>query len=210
MSIQAKEFEFSDSEVSRLKAALQTWDGYGVAPDRPWLEPMIAGLFQIGTRGGEGCKRQRWRQLLGIELSGEKELAPQEEPSYVTDLENRKSRLFCSLPTAQNLLQHSARTLCSRSFSRHWTSLPVAGPEVGRFWTAVQPPDLLSDILRSGAEGRNSEVARCNGTISEVEDDDRESSIQEDAHRIEAGIHTRCRSPLARGSSHQMIPSERR
>jgi hypothetical protein len=41
LSIPAKEFEFTDSEVARLKAALQTWDSYGVNADRRWLEPLL-------------------------------------------------------------------------------------------------------------------------------------------------------------------------
>src|SRR4051794_26185874 len=38
-STPAKEFEFADPEVARIKAALQTWDGFGAAADRRWLEP---------------------------------------------------------------------------------------------------------------------------------------------------------------------------
>jgi hypothetical protein len=45
LSIPAKEFEFSDAEVTRIRAALQTWDSYGVANDRKWLAPLIEALF---------------------------------------------------------------------------------------------------------------------------------------------------------------------
>jgi hypothetical protein len=45
LSIPAKEFEFSDPEVARLKAAVQTWDSYGAALDRYWLEPLLNSLF---------------------------------------------------------------------------------------------------------------------------------------------------------------------
>ena len=41
LSIPAKEFEFSDPEVARIKAAIQTWDSYGANADRRWLEPSI-------------------------------------------------------------------------------------------------------------------------------------------------------------------------
>lgn len=45
LSLAARDFEFSDSEVARFKAAIQTWDSYGVAADRSWLEPVIETLF---------------------------------------------------------------------------------------------------------------------------------------------------------------------
>ena len=32
LSIPAKEFEFTDPEVARIKAAIQTWDSYGATP----------------------------------------------------------------------------------------------------------------------------------------------------------------------------------
>ena len=48
LSIPAKEFEFADQEVARIKAAIQAWDSYGAAADRRWLEPMIGALFSTG------------------------------------------------------------------------------------------------------------------------------------------------------------------
>ncbi len=47
LSIPAKEFEFSDSEAARLKAAIQTWDSYGANADRRWLQPLVETLFSI-------------------------------------------------------------------------------------------------------------------------------------------------------------------
>ena len=44
-SIPAKDFEFSDPEVARMKAAIQTWDSYGVNADRRWLQPLVETLF---------------------------------------------------------------------------------------------------------------------------------------------------------------------
>lgn len=44
-SIPVKQFDFNDMELARIKAALQTWDSYGVAADRSWLEPMLNELF---------------------------------------------------------------------------------------------------------------------------------------------------------------------
>ena len=43
--IPVKEFEFSDVELARIKAAIQTWDSYGVNADRRWLEPILELLF---------------------------------------------------------------------------------------------------------------------------------------------------------------------
>src|ERR1039457_589477 len=40
LSIPAKEFEFADQEVARIKAAIQMWDSSGVNADRRWLEPL--------------------------------------------------------------------------------------------------------------------------------------------------------------------------
>ena len=45
ISIPAKEFEFSDPEVTRINAAVQTWDSYAVNADRRWLQPVIEALF---------------------------------------------------------------------------------------------------------------------------------------------------------------------
>ena len=41
LSIPPKSFAFSDSEIARLRVALEGWDGYGVAADRLWLEPLL-------------------------------------------------------------------------------------------------------------------------------------------------------------------------
>lgn len=42
LSIPAKEFEFTEAEVARIRAALQTWDSsYGAAADRQWLQPLL-------------------------------------------------------------------------------------------------------------------------------------------------------------------------
>lgn len=49
LSIPAKEFEFTDAEVVRIKAALQTWDSYTVAADRRWLQPLLDLLFAVAT-----------------------------------------------------------------------------------------------------------------------------------------------------------------
>jgi hypothetical protein len=45
LSIPVKNFEFTDPEVARIRAALQTWDLYGAAADRPWLQPLVDNLF---------------------------------------------------------------------------------------------------------------------------------------------------------------------
>jgi len=43
--IPAKEYEFTEGEASRIKAAIETWDAYGAATDRGWLEPLVEALF---------------------------------------------------------------------------------------------------------------------------------------------------------------------
>ena len=50
ISIPAKEFEFTDVETVRIKMALQTWEWYGAAGDRRWLEPLIQSLFSTEPR----------------------------------------------------------------------------------------------------------------------------------------------------------------
>jgi hypothetical protein len=45
LSIPDKEFDFTDREVARIKVAIETWDAYGAAADRRWLEPLIYVLF---------------------------------------------------------------------------------------------------------------------------------------------------------------------
>ncbi len=49
ISIPAQDFEFSDPEVARIKAALQTWDSYGADADRGWLEPLVRDLFAVAA-----------------------------------------------------------------------------------------------------------------------------------------------------------------
>ncbi len=41
LSIPTKEFDFMEAEIARIKAAIETWDGYGAAADRRWLEPLL-------------------------------------------------------------------------------------------------------------------------------------------------------------------------
>ncbi|MCZ2152962.1 MAG: hypothetical protein LC114_03505 [Bryobacterales bacterium] len=45
MSLPAKQFEFTDAEVGRIKTVIQTWDAYRAATDRRWLEPLIDVVF---------------------------------------------------------------------------------------------------------------------------------------------------------------------
>jgi hypothetical protein len=46
--IPAKDFEFTDSEVTRIRAALQSWQSYGVSADRRWLQPVVEAVFALG------------------------------------------------------------------------------------------------------------------------------------------------------------------
>jgi hypothetical protein len=44
-----KQIELTGPEVARVKAAVETWDSYGAAADRRWLEPMIHMFFGVDT-----------------------------------------------------------------------------------------------------------------------------------------------------------------
>ena len=46
LSLAAREFEFSDAEIARIKAALETWSAYSASADRRWLEPLLHGIAQ--------------------------------------------------------------------------------------------------------------------------------------------------------------------
>ena len=41
LSIPPKEFDLTDTEIARIRTALEAWNNYGVAPDRCWLKPLI-------------------------------------------------------------------------------------------------------------------------------------------------------------------------
>ena len=45
LSIPAKELDFADTEIPRIRVAIETWDNYGAASDRRWLEPLIEALY---------------------------------------------------------------------------------------------------------------------------------------------------------------------
>jgi len=42
LSIATREFEFTDPEIARIKAAIQTWDSFSAGNDRRWLAPVVA------------------------------------------------------------------------------------------------------------------------------------------------------------------------
>ena len=50
LSIPSQEFEFSDVEAARIKAAVQTWDSYTANADRRWLQPLVEALFDVDPR----------------------------------------------------------------------------------------------------------------------------------------------------------------
>jgi hypothetical protein len=45
LSLPPKQYEFTDAEIARIKAALQTWDSDSVTADRRWLEPILRMLY---------------------------------------------------------------------------------------------------------------------------------------------------------------------
>jgi hypothetical protein len=47
LSVRAKEFDFTDPEIVRLKTAIQAWDSYSANRDRSWLQPLLATLFAL-------------------------------------------------------------------------------------------------------------------------------------------------------------------
>lgn len=49
-SLPPKNFELTDAEVVRVRAAIETWDSYGATADRRWLEPLLAVLCEGAPR----------------------------------------------------------------------------------------------------------------------------------------------------------------
>ena len=47
LSLPAKEFEFTDAEVARIRASVEGWQAYAANADRRWLEPLIRDFFAI-------------------------------------------------------------------------------------------------------------------------------------------------------------------
>ena len=45
LSIPPQDFEFSDVETARIKAAIQMWDSYAANADRRWLQPLVETFF---------------------------------------------------------------------------------------------------------------------------------------------------------------------
>jgi hypothetical protein len=51
LSLPVKEFEFSDHEVTRIRAAIQTFDSYRASDDRRWLQPLVDALLPSNIAG---------------------------------------------------------------------------------------------------------------------------------------------------------------
>ena len=45
-AIPTKGISFSEAEMARIRAALETWDSYAAATDRHWLEPLLCAILQ--------------------------------------------------------------------------------------------------------------------------------------------------------------------
>ena len=54
LAVPVREFDLVDAEVSRLKAALTTWDSYTIGADRRWLEPLLDALFSAAIAVDSG------------------------------------------------------------------------------------------------------------------------------------------------------------
>ena len=50
LKLAAKEFEFSEVEAARIRAALQAWESYAAGTDRRWLQPLVEALFPPDIR----------------------------------------------------------------------------------------------------------------------------------------------------------------
>ena len=48
-----EDLEFTDPEVARIRAAVQTWDSYGANADRRWLQPLVETLFPTQPNEGD-------------------------------------------------------------------------------------------------------------------------------------------------------------
>lgn len=44
LAIPPKQLDFTDTELARVRSAVETWASYGVTADRRWLEPLLACL----------------------------------------------------------------------------------------------------------------------------------------------------------------------
>jgi len=76
LSLAAKNFEFPNPEVARIKAAIETRDSYGANADRRWLQPLVETLFSAHrsnekrkTTMNAGARRATTMQDLTIGIS---------------------------------------------------------------------------------------------------------------------------------------------
>ena len=49
VSVPPREIDFTEPEVDRIRAAVETWCRYGVSADRRWLEPLLQAIAQAQT-----------------------------------------------------------------------------------------------------------------------------------------------------------------
>jgi len=45
LSLPPREFDLTDTEVGRIRTALETWPTYGANADRRWLEPVLVEIM---------------------------------------------------------------------------------------------------------------------------------------------------------------------
>ena len=48
LALPRKDFVLADTELARVKTALESWEGYGVDAERPWLESLLEMVFGRG------------------------------------------------------------------------------------------------------------------------------------------------------------------
>jgi len=44
LHLDTREFDLTEAETARIKAAVETWSHYGASADRGWLEPVLLAL----------------------------------------------------------------------------------------------------------------------------------------------------------------------
>jgi hypothetical protein len=49
LSLGGREFEFTDPEIARIRASVESWQTYAANADRRWLEPLLSNLFAVGV-----------------------------------------------------------------------------------------------------------------------------------------------------------------
>ena len=55
LRLPAKDVEFTEAEITRIKASIQAFDSYAAGADRRWLQTLIEALFQSEVGNSRAC-----------------------------------------------------------------------------------------------------------------------------------------------------------